>query len=102
MIQGLKDAKFSTEEKAFLLETTHQGPIKIRIEALGSSPLVNPAFVLNTSPEGLLVKLNGKEVKRGEALRVGKSYHVNGQEQAVVWMKTAHDSPVELEFYPEE
>jgi hypothetical protein len=96
--KGLKQAKFSKQEKAYVLEVENSRPINFIVEASKVSPVVNPAFVLNVSPDNLSVRFDGNAINRGELLKVGRGYDENGNEQAIIWMKTDFNEPKEFEF----
>jgi hypothetical protein len=72
--------------------------VAFRIEASDKSPLVNPAFVIpGWGHKHIELEINGKEVKRGNDFRHGKTEKLNGSD-LVIWIQFESTETVQILF----
>ena len=70
------------------------------LAASKDSPLVNPAFILkNYGYTEALLKINGREIKRGKDFRFGHRHTLEGCD-LVVWIKTESTEPTQITLTP--
>lgn len=75
-------------------------PLSLRLKADESSPVYNPAFVIeNWDQDALALTLNGREIKRGKDFRTGVHHSLEGS-HVVVWIKTRSTEPVTITLTP--
>ncbi len=90
---------FRKDEKAFLFEYDGNGMLNFTIDASSSSPVVNPAFVIqNCGSDNVTVKVGGKFISRGKDLRIGNEYDTEGKPKTIVWLRYEIEKPVQVEF----
>jgi hypothetical protein len=95
---GWKNKGYDYTQRAYVLETNASpGSIDITLEASKTSPVVNPAFVLeNWSAGNLSLELDGKSIPEGKTFRYGVEYNVNGNPVMVIWIKYQTEKPVKI------
>lgn len=95
-----KTLGYDQAEKAYHLEKTETGtaPLVFSLSADVEHPVVNPAFVVQNWGEGdVRVKLDGKDVERGEAFRFGHRHILTGAD-LIVWLKVESKQELSLTF----
>ncbi|MHC4676509.1 MAG: LamG domain-containing protein, partial [Planctomycetota bacterium] len=93
---------YSRDQRAFLLTTQAHQKMDLDFELAASekSPVVNPAFVIkNWGEDGAALKVNGKDVKRGDGFRLGRRCSLEGTD-LIVWMKYESKEPVRILLSP--
>ena len=95
---GWKNKGYDYTQRAYVLETnSNPDGIEITLEASKTSPVVNPAFVLeNWSSGHLSLELDGKPITEGKNFRYGVEFNVDGNSVIVVWIKYQSDKPVKI------
>jgi hypothetical protein len=102
------NSKFSNQgydksQRAYVLSSnSSDGPsrIKFKLKASEDQPIVNSAFVVkNWGEDGVSLKINGAEIKRGKAFRFGHRHRLEGID-LVVWIKIEATRPVEIQLSP--
>lgn len=98
---GYENHGYSAAEKAHVLGVApggSGGPLAIELAASADSPLVNPAIVVKDWGRGpAAVRLNGKDLPQGDALRVGYRRTARGAD-LVVWLRTSETAPASIEI----
>ena len=93
---------FSTSKLKFVpsvlwMNSVSLNSIDITLQASKSSPVVNPAFVLeNWSAGNLSLELDGKPINNSKNFRYGVEYNVEGNPVIVVWIKYQSEKPVKI------
>jgi hypothetical protein len=96
---------YDKNQRAYLLtrpDSAKPSPLIFDLQASQESPVVNPAFVIkNWGGTDAVLKLDGKEIKRGKTFRFG---HLGTLESTdlVVWIKAESTKPMALSIVPAE
>jgi hypothetical protein len=92
---------YDMSEKAYRIScpvNEKQKSLSFRIKASKSSPLVNPAIVLESwGDQPVSVSVNGKKLKEGAEFRSGKIERLDGT-HLVIWLNLNSDTPQNLEI----
>jgi len=98
---GFQSERFCLGEKAFQFSRTATNSInelRVQIAASDSSPLVNPAFVIqNWGAADTRVSVNGKTFAGEDGLRVGARQTSIGSD-LIVWLKCSATEPTTIIF----
>lgn len=98
-VAGGKSNGFIKEEKAYYFDSIDTETLSFTIDANSDSPVVNPALVLqNCKAKNIEIKLNGKLLEVGDALKTGLEYDVHGKPKTIIWMKKSTNQPVQFEI----
>ncbi len=74
--------------------------IECEIEANEQSPVVNPAFMfIDWGKKSVKLELNGKEMTRGKAFRLGHIVKLEGTD-LIVWIEFESTKPVQIKIVP--
>jgi len=95
---GWKNKGYDYTQRAYVLETaSNPNSIDITLQSSKTSPVVNPAFVLeNWSAGNLNLELDGKPINNSKNFRYGVEYNVEGNPVIVVWIKYQSEKPVKI------
>lgn len=91
---------YDSSEKAYHLERagTETAPFAFSLSADGEHPVVNPAFVVRNWGEAeVVVKLDGKDVERGETFRFGHRHTLTGTD-LIVWLMVESVQELSVSF----
>jgi len=100
--KGFQSEGYSRSERAYIVSNTsgQTDTLTFELNASESSPVVNPAFVVkNWGEDGVSLKINGAEIKRGKDFRFGHRHRLEGID-LVVWIKIESTKPVEIQLSP--
>jgi hypothetical protein len=98
-VEGATSLGFSKEEKAYAFRSEGQKSINFKIDSDEVSPLVNPCIVLyNCVLENLELKIDGDQVEKENALRIGKGYDTDGIAKRIIWLEYQSDKLTEFEI----
>jgi hypothetical protein len=100
---------YDPTQRAFLLDRGEMGGnIDFEIAASESSPLVNPAFLVNNwGKEEATFELNGSKIERGADFRFGHYNTIDIKDNRewkdvlVVWLQQISTMPVRIKIVPE-
>jgi len=94
---------YDESERAYMFECKNvNNPDEVKFDLLASedSPVINPAFIIkNWGDKNILLRLNGKEVKRGKTFRFGHRDRC-GQTDLIIWVQTSSTEPCSFHFIP--
>lgn len=101
--EGLKGQGYSVAERCYMIERRQhdRGEIcAIEIVASNESPIANLAFVIkNWGDANAALKINGKEIERGNDFRYGHRYRLD-ETDLIVWLKMEATSPANFILQP--
>jgi hypothetical protein len=93
---------YSVAERCYTLENKSGNPnesLDFILKANGESPVVNPAFVIkNYNAPEIEVRINGKIITGGKALRKGSRQHLDGTSDRIIWMQYESQQPVHFQL----
>jgi hypothetical protein len=96
---GASDSQFDSTQRCYVISSSNKQEIeklKFSLQANSDSPVVNPAFVIkNWGDHQALLKVNGKEVPRGKAFRIGHIRRIN-QYDLVVWLELESNTMIAI------
>jgi hypothetical protein len=96
---------YDKNQRAYILTRTDNGkpsPLIFNIQASQKSPVANPAFVIkNWGDTDAVLKLDGKEIKRGKTFRFGHRQTLESTD-LIVWIKAESTKPIAVSIVPAE
>lgn len=94
---------YDPAQRAYVLTRTQPSPaapLKITLAASASSPLVNPAILIeNWGDDGAHLKIGGRSVAWGSDCRVGHIRHLD-RTDLIVWIDRESTLPLQVELTP--
>ena len=93
---------YSRSERAYIVSNTsgQTNILTFELNANESSPVVNPAFVVNNWGDNSVgLKIDGRKIKRGKNFRFGHRYSLEGTD-LVIWLKTESTKPIQISLSP--
>ena len=101
--QSFTSQGYDKNQRAYVLSYTGKGkpaPLTFSLQASKKSPVVNPAFVIkNWGDSNAVLKLDGKEIKRGKIFRFGHGHTLEGTD-LIVWLKTESTKAIAFSIFP--
>ena len=96
---GASDSQYDSTQRSYVISSSNKQEIeklKLSLQANSESPVVNPAFVIkNWGDHQALLKVNGKEVPRGKAFRIGHIRRIN-QYDLVAWLELESNTMIKI------
>ncbi len=92
---------YDPAQRAFVVrcDDGKPGSVAVTWNASSDNPLVNPALVVRSWASDVRVRLNGKDLARGDGLRVGHERHLE-EDDLVIWTDLESARPVTMEISP--
>lgn len=86
---------------AYVINCTAAGnALEFELAASKESPVVNPAFIIkNWGEADAVLKINGKNIKRGKNFRFGHRHTLEGSD-LIVWLKAESTQRVQISLSP--
>ena len=91
---GFKGGEYRIDQKAYIIRKTGNiEDLEFRMRASESSPLVNPAFVIeNWGTSTISIEVDGKQLKPDKDYFVGYDSRLEGTD-LIIWLKLKSNSP---------
>jgi len=94
---------YDPTQRAYVLTCNTPGKssaLDISLAATSTSPVVNPAFVVQDWGDAdVLLKIDGKEIKRGKSFRFGHNRRLSGSD-LIVWIELESTKSIRLLLQP--
>ena len=99
---GYESGGYDYSQRAYIINTKNNfGNLKFTLGGSESSPLVNPAFVIqNWKNPNVRLSIDGKSIDRGKDFRYAVEYNVEGVPQLIVWIKYQSAKNTVFELIP--
>jgi len=98
---GFSGGEYDYKQRAYLIKAT-EGPATLEFELAASdtSPVVNPAFVIeNWGDHDAALKINGRVIKRGRSFRLGHRKSLQGTD-LVIWIEKQSTAALNIQLLP--
>jgi len=98
---NFESSGYDPSQRAYVLNCKEpENILNFELSANENSPIVNPAFVIeNWGDKGTILKINGKEVKRGKDFRFGHRYTLESTD-LIVWIRYNSNERVKFSLSP--
>jgi len=100
--EGFEDRGYDRGQRAFVLKRLRRatGDLKIQVAASKENPVFNPALViLDWGDSHAALTIDGEEVARGPAFRVGHRHRLEGSD-LIVWIEYEATEPFQMVLKP--
>jgi len=80
---------YDKTQRAYVVEAENEiDALQIKVSASKTSPLLNPAFVIENWPsEKAAIEINGKAIPEGKDFRKAVEYNIDGSARLIIWLK---------------
>lgn len=96
---GFESEGYDMNQRAYMIrnkKTAGKQMLQITLEGSENSPILNPAFVIENWDGGeIAIKMDGKNIARGNNFRVGKLTTLECT-QMIIWIKTESKTKISL------
>jgi hypothetical protein len=100
--KGGVETSYDLTQRCYVLSSKggNASDLRLRLEGKPGSPILNPAFLIEDwEKSDVRLKIDGKEVPRGNDFRFGHVRRVNRYD-LVVWIRLESEKPVTIELLP--